>query len=240
MRIPTQIEKTLAADPLLRPSILEWPGLRVPGAWDGFELATRAILGQQVSVKAARTPGRAPGLGLGGSDSTRRRYPSSPISSRSLTGSPRADVASIGLPKTRATTLRRLARAVAGGEPNRGSGASNRGTRASSHHGFRGSGGIEPRAGRAVHRSHLSALMPHPRTGPKSYSAGSVKRSAKGPEVAATKSLTLKSWRSKTPSTKPASSMSGHEVTYSKPLAAVGDAVAEVRWALDLEKYITP
>ena len=31
-----------------------------------------------------------------------------------------------------------------------------------------------------------------------------------------------------------------HEVTYSKPLAAVGDAVAEVRWALDLEKYITP
>jgi hypothetical protein len=31
-----------------------------------------------------------------------------------------------------------------------------------------------------------------------------------------------------------------HEVTYCKPLAAVGDAVAEVRWALDLEKYVTP
>ena len=31
-----------------------------------------------------------------------------------------------------------------------------------------------------------------------------------------------------------------HEVTYCKPLAAVGDAVDEVRWALDLEKYVTP
>ena len=31
-----------------------------------------------------------------------------------------------------------------------------------------------------------------------------------------------------------------HEVTYRKPLAAVGDAVAEVRWALDLEKYVRP
>ena len=31
-----------------------------------------------------------------------------------------------------------------------------------------------------------------------------------------------------------------HEVTYQKPLAAVGDAVAEVRWALDLEKYVRP
>ena len=31
-----------------------------------------------------------------------------------------------------------------------------------------------------------------------------------------------------------------HEVTYRKPLAAVADAVAEVRWALDLEKYVQP
>ena len=31
-----------------------------------------------------------------------------------------------------------------------------------------------------------------------------------------------------------------HEVTYSKPLAAVADAIAEVRWALDLEKYVRP
>lgn len=31
------------------------PGIRLPGAWDGFELAVRAVLGQQITVKAART-----------------------------------------------------------------------------------------------------------------------------------------------------------------------------------------
>ena len=45
----------LARDPLLAPLVAACPGLRVPGAWDPFELAVRAILGQQVSVAAART-----------------------------------------------------------------------------------------------------------------------------------------------------------------------------------------
>ncbi|HEX4020394.1 MAG TPA: AlkA N-terminal domain-containing protein [Acidobacteriaceae bacterium] len=44
----------LARDPLLAPLVAERPGLRSPGGWDGFELAVRAILGQQVSVVAAR------------------------------------------------------------------------------------------------------------------------------------------------------------------------------------------
>jgi AraC family transcriptional regulator of adaptative response / DNA-3-methyladenine glycosylase II len=44
----------LARDPLLAPLCAARPGLRLPGAWDGFELGTRAILGQQVSVQAAR------------------------------------------------------------------------------------------------------------------------------------------------------------------------------------------
>jgi AraC family transcriptional regulator, regulatory protein of adaptative response / DNA-3-methyladenine glycosylase II len=48
------IGKELARDPLLAPLVAERPGLRVPGAWEGFELAARAILGQQVSVEAAR------------------------------------------------------------------------------------------------------------------------------------------------------------------------------------------
>ncbi|GGF09065.1 hypothetical protein GCM10011611_13200 [Aliidongia dinghuensis] len=42
-------------DPLLAPLMAQRPGLRVPGAWDPFELAIRAILGQQVSVAAATT-----------------------------------------------------------------------------------------------------------------------------------------------------------------------------------------
>jgi AraC family transcriptional regulator of adaptative response / DNA-3-methyladenine glycosylase II len=44
----------LAGDPLLAPLVAERPGLRVPGGWGGFELAVRAVLGQQVSVEAAR------------------------------------------------------------------------------------------------------------------------------------------------------------------------------------------
>ncbi|MCL7942492.1 DNA-3-methyladenine glycosylase 2 family protein [Marinobacter sp. ATCH36] len=45
----------LSRDPLLRPVIERFPGLRVPGCWDRFEFAVRAILGQQISVAAART-----------------------------------------------------------------------------------------------------------------------------------------------------------------------------------------
>jgi AraC family transcriptional regulator of adaptative response / DNA-3-methyladenine glycosylase II len=39
---------------MLAPLVAQRPGLRAPGGWDGFELAVRAILGQQVSVAAAR------------------------------------------------------------------------------------------------------------------------------------------------------------------------------------------
>lgn len=51
----TDISAHLQTDPLLQPLVQAMPGLRVPGAWDGFELAVRAILGQQVTVKAATT-----------------------------------------------------------------------------------------------------------------------------------------------------------------------------------------
>lgn len=49
------ISEHLARDPLLEPLIARHPGLRVPGSWDRYEFAVRAILGQQVSVAAART-----------------------------------------------------------------------------------------------------------------------------------------------------------------------------------------
>jgi len=52
---PTVIEACLKQDRILKPLIKRTPGLRVPGTLDGFELALRAILGQQVSVKAAST-----------------------------------------------------------------------------------------------------------------------------------------------------------------------------------------
>jgi AraC family transcriptional regulator, regulatory protein of adaptative response / DNA-3-methyladenine glycosylase II len=48
------IDEHLSLDPLLAPLIANRPGLRAPGGWDGFELAVRAILGQQITVVAAR------------------------------------------------------------------------------------------------------------------------------------------------------------------------------------------
>jgi AraC family transcriptional regulator, regulatory protein of adaptative response / DNA-3-methyladenine glycosylase II len=48
------IDAHLSRDPLLAPLVAQRPGLRAPGGWDGFELAVRAILGQQISVSAAR------------------------------------------------------------------------------------------------------------------------------------------------------------------------------------------
>jgi AraC family transcriptional regulator of adaptative response / DNA-3-methyladenine glycosylase II len=50
---PDQIGAHLAQDPALAPLVAARPGLRVPGAWDGFELAMRAICGQQITVPAA-------------------------------------------------------------------------------------------------------------------------------------------------------------------------------------------
>jgi AraC family transcriptional regulator of adaptative response / DNA-3-methyladenine glycosylase II len=51
----TDIAAVLTRDELLRDLVDAQPGIRVPGAWDGFELTVRAILGQQVSVQAATT-----------------------------------------------------------------------------------------------------------------------------------------------------------------------------------------
>ena len=52
---PVAVAEQLGADPVLGPLVAKDPGRRVPGAADGFELAVRAILGQQVSVAGART-----------------------------------------------------------------------------------------------------------------------------------------------------------------------------------------
>jgi AraC family transcriptional regulator of adaptative response / DNA-3-methyladenine glycosylase II len=52
---PVAVDETLGADPLLAPAVAKGPGLRVPRAVDGFEIAVRAIVGQQISVAGART-----------------------------------------------------------------------------------------------------------------------------------------------------------------------------------------
>ena len=115
------IHDVLNADQLLGGLLLRRPGVRVPGAWDGFELTVRAILGQQVSVKAATTlAGRiaarygAP-LSLPTSLSAR-----TDISLERLFPTPdklaRARFNRIGLVKSRAATIRRFAAAVVSGD----------------------------------------------------------------------------------------------------------------------------
>jgi AraC family transcriptional regulator of adaptative response / DNA-3-methyladenine glycosylase II len=52
---PALLLAGLGSDPLLRPLVRRRPGIRIPGTWDPFECAVRAVLGQQVTVAAART-----------------------------------------------------------------------------------------------------------------------------------------------------------------------------------------
>ncbi len=52
---PQAIATALSSDARLAPLLAQRPGLRLPSGWDGFEIAVRAIIGQQVSVAAART-----------------------------------------------------------------------------------------------------------------------------------------------------------------------------------------
>lgn len=52
---PVAVDDVLRSDPIMAPLVALRPGLRSPGATDGAELAVRAVIGQQVSVAAART-----------------------------------------------------------------------------------------------------------------------------------------------------------------------------------------
>jgi AraC family transcriptional regulator of adaptative response / DNA-3-methyladenine glycosylase II len=49
------IDTHLSRDPVFAARVRARPGIRVPGAWDGFELAVRGVLGQQITVRAATT-----------------------------------------------------------------------------------------------------------------------------------------------------------------------------------------
>jgi len=113
---PQAIAEHLSCDPRLSASLSRRPGLRVPGAFDGFELALRAVLGQQISVKAATTVFGRFARAYGEPVAT-------PFVALTHTG-PRAaliaeasldEVAALGLPRTRAATVRGLARAVTTG-----------------------------------------------------------------------------------------------------------------------------
>ncbi|MGH7628639.1 MAG: DNA-3-methyladenine glycosylase 2 [Gemmatimonadales bacterium] len=118
---PAVVAEHLGADAWLAGLVRRRPGLRVPGAMDGFELALRAVLGQQVSVRGASTlAGRLAALlgeplapEAGGSPDGLARLP---VTADRLAEASEPQVAGIGLPRSRARTMISLARAVAGGQ----------------------------------------------------------------------------------------------------------------------------
>lgn len=113
---PAAVDELLAADPALAPSVAAVPGVRLPGTVDGAETALRAVLGQQVSVAAARTAATRLAAALGeplppalvGRDGVELLFPTA------------ATVAERGAevlsgPARRVATIRRLAEVLADG-----------------------------------------------------------------------------------------------------------------------------
>jgi len=107
------IVKTLRHDPMLAACLQAEPGLRVPACWNGFELAVRAILGQQVTVKGATAlAGRIAdtfGKPFAGPAALSRLFPTPEVLAN-------AKLTSVGLTTARSETIRTLARAVASGK----------------------------------------------------------------------------------------------------------------------------
>ncbi|WP_370690612.1 AlkA N-terminal domain-containing protein [Parvibaculum sp.] len=110
---PAAIAAAFRGDPLIGPRIARAKGLRVPGAFDGFELAIRAVLGQQISMKGATTiAGRIVakfGTTIdGGEDGITHFFPDAETLAH-------ADLSGLGLTGGRISTLKGLAAAVASG-----------------------------------------------------------------------------------------------------------------------------
>jgi AraC family transcriptional regulator of adaptative response / DNA-3-methyladenine glycosylase II len=107
------IVRSLRTDPALKERVDSDPGLRVPGFWDGFELAVRAILGQQITVKGATALAgriaRTFGQPIAIAHNLTHLFPPPEVLAD-------ANLTSVGLTKARAQTIRALARAVSDGQ----------------------------------------------------------------------------------------------------------------------------
>jgi AraC family transcriptional regulator, regulatory protein of adaptative response / DNA-3-methyladenine glycosylase II len=110
---PGPIVQMLSDDPVLAPLVARHPGLRLPGIWGTFECAVRAMLGQSMSIAAARA------LGDRLVERAGDRIGDAPGGLTHLFPSPErladADLEGIGLPASKATGLRAVARAVLDG-----------------------------------------------------------------------------------------------------------------------------
>jgi AraC family transcriptional regulator of adaptative response / DNA-3-methyladenine glycosylase II len=109
---PVRIAAGFKSDALLSPLVKLRPGLRIPGAWDPFECAVRAVLGQQVSVAAARTLAsrlvNRTGQRIGGGDGLTHLFPApAALAAANLDG--------LGITGARIAALHTLSRATADG-----------------------------------------------------------------------------------------------------------------------------
>src|SRR5690606_3755 len=112
---PRVIASALSRDPQLATLVRQRPGLRLPSGWDGFEIAVRAVVGQQVSVAAARTVvsrlAQRHGTALPEAMATQGLQWLFPTAQQLAD----ADLSGIGLPTARAATIRTLAGALVEG-----------------------------------------------------------------------------------------------------------------------------
>jgi AraC family transcriptional regulator of adaptative response / DNA-3-methyladenine glycosylase II len=114
---PIAIGEVLGADPLLAPLVRDVPGMRLPGQVGGFEVAVRAIVGQQVSVAGARTIlgrfaatyGTPVAFDLAAQHGLTHAF----ATAESLSD---ADDTALSMPRSRAQALIGVARSVASGE----------------------------------------------------------------------------------------------------------------------------
>ncbi|HZI56993.1 MAG TPA: AlkA N-terminal domain-containing protein [Verrucomicrobiae bacterium] len=111
---PATIATAFRDDPLLGELVKQRPGLRIPGVWDPFECAVRAVLGQRNSARAARTIAARLVSQVG----RRIGSPTSELTHLFPTPSDlvRADLSKLGLTPVRAEALRNLAKWATNGE----------------------------------------------------------------------------------------------------------------------------
>lgn len=114
---PEPIARHLAQDTLLAPLVAAWPGLRVSGAWDGFEFAVRTILGDgntdpqaKTSIrKVVSTYGASLAVTGSGKDGLRRIFPRPKALAT-------ADLTELGIPGAKASAISELARMASSGK----------------------------------------------------------------------------------------------------------------------------
>ncbi|MEB4615599.1 AlkA N-terminal domain-containing protein, partial [Leucobacter sp. M11] len=120
---PLAVSEALGTDPVLAPLFAKRPGIRIPGSVDGAELALNTVLGQQVSIPAARTLqgrlvaafGTEIALGAGAEGAGPTPFRSAPDPARIAASDPERLREILRITSSRARTVHALAEAIAGG-----------------------------------------------------------------------------------------------------------------------------